>query len=550
MARADALYKWLAQVPPPHAERILAAALAHAEPPYRQRITEQLLERATDEAYAGLVANYECLPPDVQQHLWTDRDRLRVGLALALGASQPRTRCNALAALRDHPWPTLSYLLPDALRHPSDEVRRAAGETLRRTAQLVADEVPGDDWDDARQQEYAAGRAETAKAVWEALRTFDLHYRTEAIEISLWFARDFANDLWQVLGNRRSECGNVASNRLASWNSPRLARFLLEALTHSAWRISAQRILQKWTSRAQLVAILRNTDLLASRDIRRQLNGFKTSAWFHESGDRLSALPTNMRALAPRWVCHLGFSPELKVSMLSKWLGSDSADVQRACSYALAWLDTPAVIPHLAAVAEGPSAQATFARWWVIGKRERAVRSTAGPARTPAAPILDIPSSEDFAALWQECRRRSSAQDVELLAILRVNLKTWGPLVAERLNSPDPHDRLLGLRIIADGNLAERFPRELAALINDPVPSVRRLATAIAGTAPAAGPPKPDPTTLRRELRQTMACLLSGQGDAKVTAEQAQHVRSLLQQLSAPRTDAPEPNTMEPEACP
>ena len=46
MGLADKLYDWLAQGPTPVCDRTLAAALAHAEPSYFDRIVQVLLKRA------------------------------------------------------------------------------------------------------------------------------------------------------------------------------------------------------------------------------------------------------------------------------------------------------------------------------------------------------------------------------------------------------------------------------------------------------------------------------------------------------------------------
>ena len=260
MERVDGFYRWLAEGPTPACDQILAAGLEHAEEPYFQRIVEHLLQRGNDAAWVGLVSSYSRLSSEIRERLRAEPERLRVGLAAALTGPSATARHSALSALIEHPCPTLAYLLPDALRDASDEVHKTAARALRRLGEVVADECPTNDWDQARCRELAAARGELVKALREALRTFDLHCRIEIIEVSLWFAGELGQDLWRMLGNPRSQCGEVASTRLPAWTGPRLVRFLLEGLAQPVWRVSVRRILHRWKSLEEVAAILRNSD--------------------------------------------------------------------------------------------------------------------------------------------------------------------------------------------------------------------------------------------------------------------------------------------------
>ena len=204
MAQVDALYRWLETLPAPRAEEIFAAALEHAEPAYAERIIGLLLTRNTEAAWTGLLANWPRLGRQTQDRLRCQPQRWRAALVLALQTGTPRARCQALSLLAAEPCPSLCYLLPDALRATSEEVRQAAALTLRKMAEAVLEPVDLPTLE--RQPVFASrdGRAEVAGAVREALQTFELHYRREVLEISLWFARDLGSTLWEMLNDPRN----------------------------------------------------------------------------------------------------------------------------------------------------------------------------------------------------------------------------------------------------------------------------------------------------------------------------------------------------------
>lgn len=330
----DKLYDWLAKLPSPDAEMILSAGLERAEPPYFERLVELLFERASEAAWAELIANYPRLSPQARARLRADGQQMRAGLARVLRGGSPLGRCNAMQALCDDPAPALAYLLPDVLRTSSGDVRRMAAETLRWLAEFVLDfakpteqagppraEPENRIRSESRSEAVArqrADRASVARAVCEALRGFESHYRVEVVEAALWLTRDLGEDLWSVLANRRLPTAHVVSANLKAWDGPRLARFLLEALAQRSWRASAREQLMRWQGPERLAALLRNSDLLERPDFREGLNTLGRPGWFFGLND-LRDLPPELRARAPEWLVLLGYRPEQKRALLAHW---------------------------------------------------------------------------------------------------------------------------------------------------------------------------------------------------------------------------------------
>lgn len=445
-APVDALYEWLATAESPGAEHLLAAGLAHAEPEYRERITRLLFNRRTEEAWAALVGNYERLSQAAQATLVADEPLFRGGLTRALERPDALARKNALAALCAHPRLQLAFLLPDVLRDPSDEVRRAAAATFRALAGRLLDQPPPAGASSQERETYAAERAELTKALLSALRAFDLHYRREVIEVSLWLTKDLGAALWGILGNRRSACGSVADNGLCHWNSPRLARFLLEGLAQSGWRVPAQRLLQTWRKPEEVIALLRESEILHNEEIARRLTLLKDPPYFNEFGPQLSKLPPELRVRVPAWVCRLGYPEDKKALMLGRWLDSPDANLRRATEGALSLSGFPADLakragsrraagePVRVQIQDLPAPAAADA-----GARPRLEAAGAGrvhPATQPAVQIVAAPATDQTGSKREHLRQAleqllygedNPADSHHLLQEVRALLKDLSP---------------------------------------------------------------------------------------------------------------------------
>lgn len=380
MSKVETLYRWLAGDVGPAANEILAAALAHAEPPYAERIAGILLTRRHETAWAGLVGAFDRLAPGHQQRVVAQADLLRLGLAGALKSGREQARLNALTLLIECPYPQLAYLIADALRDPATQVREAAAAALRRCAEHVLASAEVNVAPAGRPTaEAVAERTGLVQGLREALRTYTLHGRRELLESCLWFAKDLGGSLWEALAVRHLRCGRLVANHLAEWNHPRLAGFLLLGLAHPEWRQTVLEMLDSWQTRDQFIAILGHSDLLADPQVRRGVQHLKRPRWLAAGGPTLSDLPPAARARVPHWVCYLGFSDRERLLLLHAWQTSPLPEVQRAAVYALAVLNTPEAVRILTDVAARECPLATFAKWFLTGLTDSQERRS--PAR-------------------------------------------------------------------------------------------------------------------------------------------------------------------------
>ena len=370
MSPIEQLYRWLAGDVSPAANAILAAALSHAEADYASRIATMLLSRRHESAWRGLVGNYDRLTPELRERLLAHPDMVRAGLAAAMRDTNAQTRRSTLTLLHDWPCPHVSYLVADALRDDSPEIRTAAALVLRRCAEIVLDRAESEEPAGRLSAAKAAEeRAELVKAIREGLRTFGLHGQIGVLEASLWFAKELGASLWDALADRHSRCGGLLERHLAEWNHPRLAGFLLLGLAQPAWHAAARDMLASWQTQPELLAILRNSDLLADPLVRQGLRDLHQPRWFVAADPSGTDLPPDARAQLPRWVCVLEFSPAERLRYLERCGLSSCPPVQRAAAYALASLNVPEAARLLARTAAHCQPMARFVRWFLIGRR-------------------------------------------------------------------------------------------------------------------------------------------------------------------------------------
>lgn len=386
MPLADRLYEWLAVEPSSDADLILSAGLERAEPGYAERIERTLLGRGSTLALAGLIRRWSALHEATRQALRERPEQMNQGIAAALRSGPADARLNALLAFEDALPARLAYLLPAAMRDAAPRVRSTAGEVLYKTASafLQRSGLPSEAAAVALST-YAAERRSLVQAVREAVRTFDLHRRVEALEVGTWFSRELDGALWEQLDNPRSRARSVVAELLPSWNRPWMAGFLLEALTRSEWRIVALRRLSQWGHRDELLALLRESDLLDNPEVARRLAAIRDPVWFDHVEARLAELPGELRRHVPRWIRWLGLADEVKLKALLACFQTGEEPVQRAALYALAALDRPETADFFRRVAASSSPLATFGAWLVAGIAARNVRGDAARSGTASA---------------------------------------------------------------------------------------------------------------------------------------------------------------------
>ncbi len=543
MRLVDKLYDWLLVGPAPDCDRMLSQALPTAEPEWAERIIEVLLARRCDSSWRGLLEHYQDLSPEVQEKIRADGRLLREGLSLVLRGGGSATRLHALAAVRDDPPPSLMYLLTDTLRDADHEVRTAAAQAITRCAEnvLAAEaRLEQEAVSDEQAEAVRVDRAHLVRALAEALHTFDRHRRVDVLETCLWFTRDLADEIWELLDTPRSHANVLAAERFRTWNSPRLAAFLLSALKHPTWRRDALQILQGWDTAEHCRVLFRESRFLDDPEIRRRLSGLQAPRWATLLTPDLEDVPPALRPRAPHWVLHLGIEPFEKIDRLTAWVRTTDEALHRAAVYALAELNDPDIMRRLERISASESPLARFCAWYVRARKMELVRTRhERSARTQPEPE-EAPSSDvDFALLWQVCRRTEPNLRGELIDVIRENAGVWRTRIRNNFRSPDPRDRILALQIVSTQELALRFRQSLRELDKDPVTGIRNLAETLVKSISnrpedrleESPPPVLDEDSAERaDLHALLNRMVTGQEDA-TSPEVISDLRAMLQHV-------------------
>lgn len=483
MPLIDRFYDWLAAGPAPDCERILSAALEHAEPSWKDRLVRILLQREHNAGWAGLIGQYLDLPQTIRGSLRANEALFLEGIGLALRSAKPAVRENALRALEECASARMAYVFPEALRDPRSKLRELAARILRKTAdELLARSVPDAREDPEGYARYAAERREVVAALEQLLHSFDLHFRIEVLELCLWFARDLGDKLWAKLTSHRSRAGRVVSDHFYEWNHPRLAGFLLDALARPGWRAPVNQVLRNWTTPDEVTALLRETSYLDEPENAARVSGISRPRWFESLDVDLSEIPEDLRRHAPRWIQHVSYAKKQRIAVLSRWLQARDESLRRGAVYALARADTPDANRQLESATGGDDCVACFARW-CLGFPTVAARSNAAPSAAPPPPSLDDPVPldgdevrGDFDVVWRVLRRAPAPRRKELIALLGLISQADDAGLLQRLHSSDPVERLLALEIASNPALAGGLRDELTLRVADENTSVQRLA--------------------------------------------------------------------------
>lgn len=485
MAQVDLLYSWLASGPTPDCDYIFSEALEHAEDGWAERIIEVLRARGHDASIAALVGCWERLPETTREQLQQDRERLWRAITLATRFSSPQARLNALRALDGCITPRLAYLLPNLLRDQSDDVRALAARLLRRSAEFFL-EYGGDEPDEAAREQAARN---LLRAVEDALRTYDVHKRIEALEVALWFARELGQELWHMLHSTRSRAGNGVRENLVNWNHLRLADFLLLALRERGWEDEAAALLREWKSPEQITALLERHALVMHRRWRARLARVRQPCWLDEVGPDMEGIAPRLRCRMPAWVRYAGFESQQRMALLSRWSRSEDLDLRRQAYYAIADLGGAHAHTVIRQAARREDALGAFARWYLAGFDTGLLqRSSDEQAAAERDSRSDGMQSGELARLWQVCRRTPAGARGPLIETLREHVALWRESLRRYLHSADPRDRVLALQVISTRELAVQFRFDLEKRLEDPIESVRRLAQLLIESVGTAAP--------------------------------------------------------------
>ncbi len=461
MACVAQFFEWLAQAPAPIADRILSAGFEFAEPAYASRFVDLLQQRDHPASRAALLGAFPMLPAAQQHDLVADTERCREAIALGLRLPSTWSRCNVLRVLADHPSPQLAIYLSDALRGRPREESELAARVLSLLIENALTRLPAEEITPPLSFELR----QLCTAVQEVVVGFERHWRLDPVRIGLTLARHFDERFWQVMARQRSPLRQVVSERLETWDEPRLAGFLICAMSRDEWRPVVEPVVRRWSGVEQICALFRESALLDDPTIAAGVAAIRRPAWFENVDQFIMQMPAALRAQLPRWVSAASLREPDRFNLLTRWMTCPCPQLRRGCVYVMSRSKNRDAVARMEEASLGTDASATFARWWIEG------RKLEGDRRTAAEPV----GRAEFHLLWRSLRTLDSKTAAPLIALFRENAELWRAEINDLMVSGEARDRLLVLQALATRELAFAFHEELKTLLNDPLERIRNL---------------------------------------------------------------------------
>ncbi len=284
-------------------------------------------------------------------------------------------------------------------------------------------------------------------------------------------------------------------------------------------------LLQEWSEKEQLVALLRAEPLLHIPEIRKHLALLRGRPWI-AINEKMDGIPRDLWKTVPRWITLVQLKDDERAAVLGRWLASPVPEVQRHTVYALSLLNTSDARRMMRQAALSRGVTGTYARWYLNGGeiaaastpplrgRDRNLELHANDPEFDDEPIWNL----GLDSLWLVAKRTSGNDRSMVVEMIREFHELWREALARKGASDDPRERLIFLQIAATRALAPLHREELKRLANDAVPAIRQLAAKIMQgpqmaalqeveqEAVAAHPPIPQPWQ-EEELRRLFARL-------------------------------------------
>ncbi|HOA74308.1 MAG TPA: HEAT repeat domain-containing protein [Phycisphaerae bacterium] len=500
MSGERTVFEILRTVQDPAADAALLAALQDADLPTASAIVETILTRNTREGLYGLIQAFHLLDDTLKQMVLIEWERLFSVLREASQSRSDQVRLNVLEMIRRACIYRASYLVEAALRYRSPAVREAAATTLA----FLADEllrtapVPVGETDLAQLspqevrermadlESHAEDRRQLVAAIEAAVASYDIHLQPRVVEIATWFLDDMSSAFWTLLTTPGARVSQVAVRLLTPSMSPRMVPFAMAALGFSEFRPHVAKALALGPDPAFVEEWFRQSWRLVQPKVARSMAGLKDLAWASNHGWDLLQLPNQVHRHVARWISSVGLPVSERIDLLREMQQHGDRTLSRSALWALTTIADRRVTEILWAIQDDDEPE--VAR---IARRELARRC---PHELPIAELISAKNDWDsldrtgrptspmsFERYWTLYDRMSVEQRTTAAAEVLASTPMFESILARKLASGDPGERVRALRIIADLKLAKSFETTLYQLCHDPTPAVRSAAVAAMG---------------------------------------------------------------------
>jgi HEAT repeat protein len=355
MSRIVEIYKLLRESTNPAADDALLEAMCRAEPPIAEAAARVLLTREQTPGLTGVVQAFDRLPTPIQQAVVGRIDRLFPALRQCIRSEEAQVCKNTITIIAQGGNQRLGYLLSPCLTHISRNVRETAAAALvqlgkhhlDQLAQLdtqIRGEIANPTLSLADRYALIAAfrddRRYLVSVLEQGLDNYDVHLRSEILEVILWFADSFGSKAWTRATGPGSKCGRGMIECFLSSHDPRLACATYKALMYSELRQAVIRMVGRCRDTEFFEALAAQSWMLCIPRIRRGFGSIRELAWLETAVDSLLELEPDTAIRIMRVLMATGIPADTKVDLLRELLLVGRRPLQRAALWALLEIDT------------------------------------------------------------------------------------------------------------------------------------------------------------------------------------------------------------------
>jgi HEAT repeat protein len=474
----------------PAADAALVEALPTLEPLVQAAVLDVLLTRANTAALADVVGRFDQYDAALQQLIIECVNDLSSGVRVAISSSHLAYRMAAIEAIVRGGASKLAYLLADALRSRCPHTRLRAAEGLHTMTRDLLDGIACG--------VSTLGLAElntqldaVAEALATGVRRWEIHFRPEVLEASMWLADRTESAILAKLGQSHTRIVHMLEELMGGASDPRKAGFLVRALAIPELCGAAVDAIKRGDDADFIQAVVDESWLLGDEKIAqgwRRVRDLRWAKLLLGSPDRWDARSVSGIV---GFLMGTGGSEAKRVETLRGLVGTGREDVLNALVWRLLADQSETSCSLLTIVATRSEGRASKLAARELRRRRGELTCESptcrGGSKPPATP------SELFDAYWlsfeglDEIERRTARMALlhgadEIAVTLRA-----------KLASSDSLDRTRALRIVSDLSLERAVEASLYRLVSDSDAVVRGLAVRTLSSLPG--------TTAERLLR-------------------------------------------------
>jgi HEAT repeat protein len=460
----------------------LIEALPHVGEAVRSAALDLLGKRAHPESLATVIARCPGYDKTLRAAVLRRLGEFHAGVRRAVESDVFEERAAAIEVVAAAEDGTCAYLLADALRAHCPRTRElAAGAIHRMTASLLARRDAGMTPDNARVYHAFAER-------WiEVLRTvvqfWETHMHAEALEAALWMIEVVEPALLKKLSQSQNRIVHSLNEILENASDPRLAGFVLRALSIADLRTAAVHAITHARDPKFAGALIDEAWLLGDTAIEHGCRWVRDAAPIRDWIVGMAGIDARLATRAVRWIDATGGPREITLSLFRELSNADSDELRRAVVWRLVDDDTPGATELLTTIA----ARSHDAVGEIAARecRRRLPLSAAAPPGSPGGRgDASSPTARAFNRFFDEYDCLTPAERVKLARELVEAVPDLSQRLAARLDAANPLERTAALKMLPAFGLVAVLAERIYRCAHDADALVRSAALASLGDLP------------------------------------------------------------------